>query len=122
MSPHGDFVVATGEKLVRAAVGLVLGTLCQSNETQGELPWRTEFGSLLPLLRLQNNDAHLQALAQHYVVDALRRWVPAVRVTRALVDSMGEPEALFIDVTYNIVDPPSARIVATGIQTAVQLG
>jgi uncharacterized protein len=52
-----------------------------SDFTQGELPWRTEFGSLLHLLCHQKNDRVLQELARVYVVDALKRWEPRVVVT-----------------------------------------
>lgn len=122
-SLNGDFEMAEGERLIRAAVGLVLGTLCTSEISLGELPWRTEFGSLLPLLRLQNNDAGLYGLAQYYVVKAIERWVPAVRIRKVnIASSASRPELLAIVVTYDIVDPPSARVVVPGIQTAVQLG
>ena len=46
-----------------------------------ELPWRTEFGSLLHLLRHQRSAAVLEELARVYVVDALKRWEPRVVVT-----------------------------------------
>lgn len=46
-----DFVSASGEALVRAAVGQILATRASSDVSQGEIPWRTNFGSLLHLLR-----------------------------------------------------------------------
>ena len=54
--------------------------MAASEFTPGELPWRTEFGSGLHLLRHQKNDALLQELARIHVVDALKRWL-RVRVT-----------------------------------------
>ena len=80
-----DFAADGGERLVRSAVGQILGTMAGSDFTQGELPWRTEFGSLLHLLRHQRNDAVLNELARVYVVDALKRWEPRVVVTSVKV-------------------------------------
>lgn len=76
-----DFAADGGEKVIRSAVGQILGTMAGSDFTQGEVPWRTEFGSLLHLLRHQKNDAVLQELARVYVVDALKRCEPRVIVT-----------------------------------------
>ena len=76
-----DFAVGSGEALIRSAVGQVLGTMAASEFTPGELPWRTEFGSGLHLLRHHKNDALLQELARIHVVDALKRWEPRIRVT-----------------------------------------
>ena len=82
-----DFAAGGGEAVVRSAVGQILGTIGSSDFTQGELPWRTEFGSLLHLLRHQKNDRILEELARVYVVDALKRWEPRVVVTSRLTVS-----------------------------------
>jgi hypothetical protein len=76
-----DFAAGSGEALIRSAVGQILGTMAASEFTPGELPWRTEFGSGLHLLRHQKNDSILQELARIHVVDALKRWEPRIRVT-----------------------------------------
>ncbi len=76
-----DFVAGGGADAVKSAVGQILGTLGGSATTQGEIPWRTELGSLLQLLRHRRNDTALQELARVYVTDALQRWEPRVRVT-----------------------------------------
>jgi phage baseplate assembly protein W len=48
--------------------------------SSGELPWRTNFGAGLALLRHQRNDAALQELARVYVRTALARWVPGAEL------------------------------------------
>lgn len=78
---RSDFVSGTGDALIRATVAQILGTACASEFTPGEIPWRTDLGSLLGLLRHRRNDAVLQELARVYVVDALKRWEPRIRVT-----------------------------------------
>lgn len=100
-----DFATAGGEALVRAAVQQILGTACASDFTQGELPWRTELGSLLFLLRHQKNDVALQELAKVYVHDALRRWEPRVVVTslRAERNDAGAGTTLVLRLRYNVV-------------------
>ncbi|MDI7269208.1 MAG: hypothetical protein QME96_14555 [Myxococcota bacterium] len=57
---RSDFVSGTGEALIRATVAQILGTACASEFTPGRIPWRTEMGSLLGLLRHRRNDAVLQ--------------------------------------------------------------
>lgn len=107
---RSDFVSGSGEALIRSAVAQILGTACASEFTPGEIPWRTEAGSLLNLLRHRRNDAVLQELARVYVVDALKRWEPRVRVTSVDVgreQDRGE-NALAIRLRYGIVTGRSA--------------
>src|SRR4051794_584912 len=82
---RADFLAAGGESVIRSAVGQILGTVGASDGTPGEIPWRTDFGSLLHRLRHQKNDSVLQELARVYVVDALKRWEPRIIVTAVAV-------------------------------------
>ena len=52
----------------------------ESARSSGELPWRTNLGAGLGLLRHRANDAVLRELARVYVRDALKRWVPGARL------------------------------------------
>lgn len=116
-----DFEAGEGGVLLRAAVGLVLGTICQSESTQGELPWRTEFGSLLQLLRHRNLNSALEALARSYVGDALHRWIPAIQVTKFRFLRAGQ-NTLFMELTYAVVDPVGRQVLVPGLQTSVAIG
>jgi len=100
-----DFAAAGGEQLIRSAVGQILGTIGSSDNTPGELPWRTDFGSLLHVLRHQRNDTILQELARVYVVDALKRWEPRVVVTsvQATREQQDGKNVLAIRLRYNII-------------------
>lgn len=105
-----DFAAGSGEALIRRAVGQILGTMAASELTPGELPWRTEFGSGLHLLRHQRSDALLQELARIHVVDALKRWEPRIRVTSVQITrerDRGE-NVLAIRLRYAIVTRGSA--------------
>jgi phage baseplate assembly protein W len=120
-----DFAAAGGEALVRSAVGQILGTMASSDFTQGELPWRTEFGSLLHLLRHQKNDAVLQELARVHVADALKRWEPRVQLTSVQVTrerDRGE-NVLAIRLRYNIISAnvPRNNVFVTGVEQVVAL-
>jgi hypothetical protein len=106
----GDFATAEGVALVRACVGQVLGTVGSSQTTQGELPWRPEFGSLLTLLRHRANDPVTAQLARVYVADALARWEPRVRVKSVIITRERSPHAgvggedvLVVSVRYDFV-------------------
>jgi phage baseplate assembly protein W len=107
-----DFAAGSGEALIRSAVGQILGTMAASEFTPGELPWRTEFGSGLHLLRHQKNDVLLQELARVHVVDALKRWEPRIRVTSVQItreQDRGE-NVLAIRLRYDVL---STRIAAS---------
>ena len=108
---RSDFVSAGGEQLVRSAVGQILGTVGSSDFIQGELPWRTDFGSLLHVLRHQRNDNVLQELARVYVVDALRRWEPRVVVTSVQVASeqQDDQNVLAIRLRYDVISMNTLR-------------
>lgn len=77
-----DFETGEGAALISSALRFILGTRCSSATTEGELPWRTDFGSLVQHARHKNNDAVLEALLNRWTVDAVTRWMPNVRVTR----------------------------------------
>jgi hypothetical protein len=75
-----DFAVGSGEALLASKVRQALLTEGATPRSSGELPWRTNFGAGLALLRHQRNDAVLAELAQVYVRDALARWVPGAQL------------------------------------------
>lgn len=118
-----DFAAAGGEALVRAAVQQLLGTVGASDFTQGELPWRTEFGSLLFLLRHQKNDVALQELAKVYGADALRRWEPRVVVNNLTVKRLedGEGNKLSIRLRHDVIqrNVPGNQVLLDGVQQEV---
>lgn len=70
-----DFASGTGEDLERSKVTQVLATEGATPRTSGELPWRTNFGSALHLLRHQRNDEALGELARVYCQDAIKVWL-----------------------------------------------
>jgi phage baseplate assembly protein W len=84
-----DFAVGSGEALLASKVRQALLTEGATPRSSGELPWRTNFGAALPLLRHQRNDAPLQELARVYVRDALKRWVPGAQVVSLDVEQEG---------------------------------
>jgi hypothetical protein len=77
-----DFAVGSGEALLASKVRQALLTEGATARSSGELPWRTNFGAGLALLRHQRNDAALKELAR------LRR-----DVRRARLSSAGCPRA-----------------------------
>lgn len=120
-----DFAAGSGEQLIRSAVGQILGTIGASDSTPGELPWRTEFGSLLYRLRHQKNDSVLQELARVYVVDALKRWEPRIVVTATTVqrEKYNSENLLAIGVVYSVIslNTPGNNVVAPHIQQTVRI-
>lgn len=87
-----DFEQGTGLALISSEIRQVLGTRCSSSVTQGELLWRTDFGSLIEHARHRNNDAVLASLLNHWAVDAIAKWLKNVRVTRTELERAVGPE------------------------------
>ena len=122
---RADFAAAGGEQLVRSAVGQVLGTTGASETTPGEVPWRTDFGSLLHRLRHQKNDSVLQELGRVYVVEALKRWEPRVLVTdvRITREQHDGENVLAIRLRYDVIstNTPGNNVILSRIEQAVRL-
>lgn len=118
---RNDFVAAGDAQLVRASIAQILGTLGGGDDGAGELPWRTEFGSQLYLLRHQKNDAVLSELARVYIVDALARWEPRVVVRSAKVTR--EANVLTSYLRYDIIanNVPGNDVVVAGVEQVVVL-
>lgn len=115
-----DFANGEGIALTRSAVRLVLSTICASDVSQGELPWRTELGSLVHLLRMRNNSPALAELAANRVAGALKTWVPAVRVRSVRVTRDGDK--CWLGIRYDIADPIGTKVLVSGLETSVPLG
>jgi phage baseplate assembly protein W len=119
-----DFASGHGVELVAAAVGQVLGTICSSEQTSGELPWRTEFGSLLHVLRLSNASPALVEKARAFVALALARWEPRARVQAVRVSRVQRAEgfALSIRVHWQLIAQGTDRVLVPGLETEIALG
>lgn len=117
----GDFANADDITLVRSNVRQVLYTIASSSVTNGEIPWRPEFGSILQVLRFRNLDETLEELARTYVVDSLKTWAPRIRITGTVVEADVDETTLDITVRYNILNTSRLSVVANNIIDAVQL-
>ena len=103
-----DFASAGGLAGIQACVGQILATPCSTDQAQGEIPWRPEFGSRLHQLRHQNNNDVLAGLAHAYAIEALQRWEPRVRLKATSVSKESTPgggeNVLAIGVVYDVID------------------
>ncbi len=79
-----DFASDDGTELLKSKVLQALMTRGTTPRSSGELPWRTNFGAGLELLRHQRNDDVLSELATVYVKDTLKKWVPEVEMIGVL--------------------------------------
>lgn len=117
-----DFANGTGVELVAAELGQVLGTICASEDTGGELPWRTEFGSLLHLLRLNNLSPVLVEKARAFVAGAVRRWLPRVRLTQVQIVRTDIAGKLVIRFRWALTGIGSEKVVVSGLETEIAVG
>lgn len=91
-----DLANASGDRLSMSKIIQVAMT------DPGEIPWRTNFGAGVNLLRHQNNDAVLAELARVRIRDALTRWAPDVEI--AGVDAVRNDTTITLTVRYRIGD------------------
>lgn len=119
-----DWANGSSVALIRSNVGQILGTRAQSDFTQGELPWRPEFGSWLYLLRQRLNSDVLVEQARRFVVRAIERWESRVRVTGTEItrekSEGGNLDVLRIRVLYAIVDD-TGRVIVSNLDATVTL-
>lgn len=103
-----DFTSAAGVELIRASIRRILGVRGASETAQGELRWRTEFGSQLYRLRHQNNDDVLADIARVFVADAIARWEPRVALIDTVIQqdasSFGPNTVLRITVRFGVIN------------------
>lgn len=87
---RGDYASGTGVDLILSHAQQILGTRCSDGrDNDGELEWLPEFGSLLYKLRHQNIKPVMAYQARAYVVGALARWEPRLRVSQVRVAEDG---------------------------------
>lgn len=112
-----DFASGEGSKLIGAELGQILGTRCSNEYTEGELPWRPEFGSLIHLLRHSNNDPILEDLARVYVTDAISQWHPTARVSGVEIvepDNINKLNEATLRVHYEVRASGNGDLLGTG--------
>ena len=112
---RGDFVAGSGIDLVKAGLSMLLGTVCAGEHTDGEYAWNPEFGSLLDLLRHRNNNVTRREMARHYIIDAITRWEPRVRLKDVAVVAIDVPPGIsngeVLRVLFDIVSSRDGRTV-----------
>lgn len=118
---RGDFAHASDITLVRSEVRQVLGTLASSAISVGELPWRPEFGSVLPLLRFRNMDETTIELARTYVVDALKVWLRRVQILDATITADHDAGVLTILVAYNVLANNNRSVLVPNVRDSVDV-
>ncbi len=122
-----DFVSSGNLPFLQSLISQVLGTASDSDYTQGELPWRTEFGSLVHFIRHQTNNDVAAELGRVYVADALARWVPQIRLNRINVEKKKGPDGrltvLLISLNYDVIgiNRPGNDVLIPNVNQSVAL-
>jgi phage baseplate assembly protein W len=117
-----DFANGRGAVLIAANIEQILGTICSSEVSGGEVPWRTEFGSLLHLLRLRNNSPALEDEARAYVVLAIQRWEPRARILSCAITRDVQAGKMTLRIRWAPQSSGTERVVVAGLETEIALG
>jgi hypothetical protein len=106
----GDFVNGSGLPLLRSDVGQLLGIIGPSRAEPGEVPWRTDLGSRVLLLKHRGIHTEMtRATADMEIAGPIRRWEPRVVVgpTRVTPGTLADT-ALSVHATYRPARTPGA--------------
>lgn len=122
----GDFANARGAKLIESAIKQIVGTRAESAISGGELPWRTDAGSWIHLLRHRNNTPAFREAARVYIQSAIRRWEPRVEVlvvTPVNPDRISELNKPVIRIRWRFIERnvPGNRVLFGPVTTEVEL-
>ena len=93
-----DLATGEAEALLASKVRQVLLTDGSTPRSSGELPWRTNFGAGLGLLRHQASEVLLRELAHTYVREAVARWIPGAQLASLELQQSGPAMAMRVRV------------------------
>lgn len=121
---RGDFLTSKNlNELIVAAIKQVLGVRGAGPVTQGELPWRTQFGSQTYRLRHSNNDEALVDIVKYFVLDALAKFETRIllldtQITQETAPGFGPKSVLRVKVKYRIRSTrPSSQVETVEVTT-----
>ena len=104
VNPRGGIALATGERDIEQAIGIILETV------PGERVMRPEFGCRVHELIFAPNNASTHGLIIHYVEQALERWEPRIQVREIEVNTDPNSGAtLLVEIKYIIKDSHDER-------------
>ena len=104
VNPRGGITLATGERDIEQAIGIILETV------PGERVMRPEFGCRVHELIFAPNNASTHGLIIHYVEQALERWEPRIQVQEVEVNTDPNSGAtLLVEIKYIIKDSHDER-------------
>lgn len=108
-----DFANGAGDALYKSHVLQVAGTRAGSELADGELEWRSDFGSRFYLLQQQRNTVALQALAEFYAQEMFDNWLPELRLRSVVAERFqvdGRAVGLRVHISF---DPPGTSATST---------
>lgn len=100
----GDVAVVYDAEAVAVEIRTILGIFAATPNGRGEVEWDPERGSVVDRLRHMADDVATRELAKFYVVDALTKYIPAIVLRSATIDTRQHDSgiALVISLTYDI--------------------
>lgn len=118
-----DFENAEGFELVKASVRETLGTIGDSPFASGELPWRTEFGAALNILKHRNLGDDVSAEARILVERALANHNPRVQIVTVEADAVHEENRLKLRVFIAPIteDVPANQVFLQGENQPIEV-
>jgi phage baseplate assembly protein W len=114
----GDFVNGDGLPVLRSDIGELLGIIGPSRAEPGEVPWRTDLGSRVALLKHRGIHKEMtRATAEMETSGTIRKWEPRVVVGPTEITS-GElaDTSLTVRVSFRPAGRPGAPADAVALK------
>ncbi len=103
LSPVGGVKWSAGEQKIRESIFVILST------APGERVLMPTFGCRIGELAFAPNNGATRALAQTYVVEALKMWEPRIGLTSIAIDADPKaPNVLLVSIDYIVRETNSA--------------
>jgi phage baseplate assembly protein W len=117
-----DFANSAGKDVFKSNLEIILITTCASKNTQGEVPFNQNLGSLVERLKHRNlDDETTRELAIYYIVDALTRNEPSIVLKSVDIYKNRKTFTMFLRIVYDIIDIGSRQIIRSGEKYEVGL-
>lgn len=119
-----DFVNSVGIDMIQSSLTIILGTLCAGPTNDGEVPYNQQLGTLMSLLRHRNvQDSTTKVLATHYVLDAITRNEPRIKVKSMEFEPKPDTKRIILRLKYDVVkrDTTGINVIASNISQEIEI-
>ena len=113
---------AIGPEVTATQLRIVITSSCKDSTRAGDMPHANSMGTLLDRIKHEGvSDRTTKDRAIAFFIDKIRKWVPTARLKGVDFQEYDEDERLDIIVTFDALDRPNGRTVASDVVEVISL-